>query len=107
MKNLGQMLKQAQAMQAKMAELQAQLDAVEITGSAGGDLVEVTLSGKGEMRRVRIDPSLVQGSETEVIEDLVVAAHNDARAKVEARTAEEMAKITGDLDLPPGLKLPF
>ena len=107
MKNLGQMLKQAQAMQAKMAELQAQLDAVEITGSAGGDLVEVTLSGKGEMRRVRIDPSLVQGSETEVIEDLVVAAHNDARAKVEARTAEEMAKITGGLDLPPGLKLPF
>ena len=107
MKNLGQMLKQAQAMQAKMAELQAQLDAAEITGSAGGDLVEVTLSGKGEMRRVRIDPSLVQGSETEVIEDLVVAAHNDARAKVEARTAEEMAKITGGLDLPPGLKLPF
>ncbi len=107
MKNLDQMLKQAQAMQAKMAELQAQLDAAEITGSAGGDLVEVTLSGKGEMRRVRIDPSLVQGSETEVIEDLVVAAHNDARAKVEARTAEEMAKITGGLDLPPGLKLPF
>lgn len=107
MKNLSQMLKQAQDMQAKMAELQDGLEVLEIIGSAGGHMVEVTLNGKGEMRAVRIDPSLIDGAEREILEDLVVAAHNDAKVKVEARVAEEMSKLTGGLSLPPGMKLPF
>ena len=107
MKNLGQMLKQAQEMQTKLATAQEQLEGIEIDGAAGGGMVKVTLSGRGKMRRVRIDPSLVQAGDTEVIEDLIVAADNDARAKVEARAAEEMSKVTGGLNLPAGLKLPF
>jgi DNA-binding YbaB/EbfC family protein len=107
MKNLGQMLKQAQAMQARMAELQSQLEQVEMTGSAGGGMVSVTVNGKGEARQVKIDPSLVDPEETEVLEDLIVAAFNDAKAKVEAHVAEEMSKLTGGLKMPPGFKLPF
>jgi hypothetical protein len=107
MKNLGQMMKQAQQMQARMAEMQAQLDQLEMTGAAGGGMVQVTLSGKGEMRRVRIDKSLLDPNEVEVLEDLIVAAFNDGRAKVEAHVQEEMAKLTGGLNLPGGFKLPF
>ncbi len=107
MKNLGQMMKQAQEMQSKMESLQAELGEAEIPGAAGGGMVSVVLSGKGEMRRVKIDPTLVDPGETEVLEDLIVAAHNDAKAKVEAYAAEEMRKLTGGLNLPPGLKLPF
>lgn len=107
MKNLGQMLKQAQAMQSKMAEMQEKLAAVELTGAAGGGMVKVTLNGKNEMRSVKIDPSLLDPKETEVLEDLVVAAFNDAKNKVDAHMAEEMAKITGGLQLPPGMKMPF
>ena len=107
MKNLGQMMKQAQEMQAKMAELQARLEAVEIAGASGGGMVSVAVNGKGELRAVKIDPKLVDPAEVEVLEDLIVAACNDAKAKVEARVAEEMAKLTGGLQLPPGLKLPF
>jgi len=107
MKNLGQMLKQAQAMQARMAELQAQLEQVEMTGSAGGGMVSVTVNGKAEARQVKIDPALLDPEEIEVLEDLIVAAFNDAKSKVEAHVAAEMAKLTGGLDLPPGLKLPF
>ena len=107
MKNLGNMMKQAQQMQAKMAEMQEALDKVEIAGSSGGGLVEVRLTGKGEMRKVTIDPTLVDKDEIEVLEDLVVAAHNDAKAKVEAHVAEEMSKVTGGIQLPPGMKLPF
>ncbi|MBX6366392.1 MAG: YbaB/EbfC family nucleoid-associated protein [Rhodospirillales bacterium] len=107
MKNLGQMMKQAQQMQARMAEMQAQLDQLEMTGAAGGGMVQVTLSGKGEMRRVKIDKSLVDPNEVEVLEDLIVAAFNDGRAKVEAHVQEEMAKLTGGLNLPGGFKLPF
>ena len=83
MKNLSQMLKQAQQMQSQMADMQAQLSEVEIVGRAGGDMVTVTLNGKGEMRRLRIDPSVLASGDGEVIEDLIVAAHNDARTKVE------------------------
>jgi DNA-binding YbaB/EbfC family protein len=101
------MMKQAQQMQSKMAEMQAKLDQVEVTGSAGGGMVQVTVTGKGEMRRIKIDPSLLVPAEAEVLEDLIVAAANDARAKVEAQLAEEMAKLTGGLKLPPGMKLPF
>lgn len=106
MKNIAQMMKQAQQMQSKMAEMQEALAAAEVSGSSGGGLIEVTLNGKGEMRRVRIDPSLMSG-EAEIVEDLIVAAHNDAKAKVEAHVAEEMKKVTGGLELPPGMKLPF
>lgn len=107
MKNLGQMMKQAQQMQSRMAEMQAALDQVEITGSAGGGMVTVTLSGKGEFRKVKIDPKLVDPSDVEVLEDLIVAAGNDARQKVEAHVAEKMKELTGGLSLPAGLKLPF
>ncbi len=107
MKNLGNMMKQAQQMQAKMAEMQEALDKVEITGASGGGMVEVTLTGKGEMRKLKIDPTLVNKDEIEVLEDLIAAAHNDAKGKVEAHVAEEMSKVTGGLQLPPGMKLPF
>lgn len=107
MKNLGQMMKQAQQMQAKMAEMQARLDQVEMTGAAGGGMVQVTLTGKGEMRKIKIDKALLDPNEVEVLEDLVLAAFNDAKQRVEAHVAEEMSKLTGGLKLPPGMKLPF
>jgi DNA-binding YbaB/EbfC family protein len=107
MKNLGQMMKQAQEMQARMAEMQAKLDQVEVTGAAGGGLISVSLNGKGELKRIKIDPSLVDRDEVEVLEDLIVAAFNDGKSKVEAHVAEEMTKLTGGLKLPPGMKLPF
>lgn len=107
MKNLGQMMKQAQEMQAKMAEMQARLEQVEMTGASGGGMVQVTLSGKGEMRKVKIDKGLVDPDEVEVLEDLILAAFNDAKLRVESHVAEEMSKLTGGLKLPPGMKLPF
>jgi DNA-binding YbaB/EbfC family protein len=107
MKNLGQMMKQAQAMQAKMQEMQAALERTEVTGAAGGGMVTVTVSGKGEMRRIKIDPKLVDPNETSMLEDLIVAAVNDARGKADQQMQAEMAKLTGGLQLPPGFKLPF
>ena len=107
MKNLGQMMKQAQEMQAKMAEMQDRLAETEVTGASGGGMLEVTLNGKGEMREVKIDPVLVNPNEVAVLEDLIVAATNDAKAKVEAQVAQKMAELTGGLGLPPGFKLPF
>lgn len=107
MKNLGNLMKQAQQMQARMAELQARLAEIDVAGAAGGGMVQVTVNGKGEMRRVKIDPALLKPEEVEVLEDLIVAASNDAKAKVEAMMAEEMQKLTGGLNLPPGMKLPF
>lgn len=107
MTNLGQMMKQAQEMQAKMSELQARMAQLELTGSAGAGLVSVTLNGKGEVRRVEIDPSLAKPDEVEVLEDLIAAAANDARAKVEARVQEETQRLMGGLSLPPGFKMPF
>ena len=107
MKNLGQMMKQAQLMQERMAELQARLDGMEIQGQSGGGLVQAVLTGKGEVRRLKIDPSLINPAEAAMLEDLVAAAVNDARQRVEATVAEEMSKLTGGLKLPPGIKLPF
>jgi len=107
MKNIGQMMKQAQAMQAKMQEMQAALERTEVTGAAGGGMVTVTVSGKGEMRRIKVDPKLVDPNEVAMLEDLIVAAVNDARAKAEQQMQAEMAKLTGGLQLPPGFKLPF
>jgi DNA-binding YbaB/EbfC family protein len=107
MKNIGQLMKQAQAMQEKMAEMQAQLEAVEMTGVAGGGTVQLTLNGKGDLKKVAIDKVLVDPQEVEVLEDLIVAAFNDARRKVSAYAEQEMQKLTGGLQLPGGLKLPF
>ena len=107
MKNLGQMMKQAQQMQAKMAELQAALDQAEVTGQSGGGMVTITTSAKGDPKKVKIDPKLVDPNEVEVLEDLITAALRDARQKGEAMVADEMARLTGGLQLPPGFKLPF
>lgn len=106
MKNIGQLMKQAQQMQQKMAEMQQKMEQAEITGSAGAGLVNVTINGKSEMRGLKIDPSLVDPQEVEVLEDLIVAAFNDAKAKLETQMSEEMSKITGGMNMP-GMKLPF
>ncbi|MBM3559512.1 MAG: YbaB/EbfC family nucleoid-associated protein [Alphaproteobacteria bacterium] len=107
MKNLGALMKQAQEMQAKMAEMQERLATIEVDGAAGAGMVRVTLDGKGGLKRVTLDPSLLNPPEREMVEDLVVAAHADAKAKLEVHVAEEMASVTGGLQLPAGLKLPF
>lgn len=103
---IGQMMKQAREMQTRMAEVQERIAATEATGAAGGGLVEVTMSGKGEVRRVRIDPSLLVADERAVLEDLIAAAHNDARAKVDEIVRQMMADVTGGMGLPPGLDIP-
>lgn len=107
MKNINQMMKQAQQLQEKMAEMQERMNQVEMEGASGGGMVKVKVNGKGEMRGITIDPSLVDPKEVEVLEDLIMAAFNDAKAKVETHVAEEMGKITGGLNLPGGMKLPF
>ena len=113
MKNLSNMLKQAQQMQGKMQEMQARLEAQEVDGQSGAGMVRVTLTGKGDLRRVAIDPSLMVAEEREVLEDLLLAAHADAKTKVEAMMAEEMQKATAGLNIPGmgggggGFKLPF
>jgi len=107
MKNLGNLMKQASQMQARMQEMQARLEAMEIEGGSGAGLVTVVLSGKGELRRLKIDPKLIDPAEVEMLEDLIVAAHADARRKIESTMADEMQKVTGGMSLPPGLKLPF
>jgi DNA-binding YbaB/EbfC family protein len=107
MKNLGNMLKQAQAMQQRMQEMQAELEQREVQGSAGGGMVVVTLNGKSELRGVKIDPSLLVPDEVEVLEDLIKAAHADAKARADREMADEMQKLTAGLPLPPGMKLPF
>jgi DNA-binding YbaB/EbfC family protein len=107
MKNIGQLMKQAQAMQAKMAEIQSQLEGVEMTGAAGGGIVQVTLNGKGDIKGIKLDKAVVDPSEIAMLEDLIVAAFNDARQKVNAHSEAEMQKLTGGLSLPGGMKLPF
>jgi DNA-binding YbaB/EbfC family protein len=107
MKNIAGLMKQASQMQAKMAEMQERLQEIEVQGSAGAGMVVVRLNGKGEMKGVAIDPKLADPAEMEMLQDLLVAAHADAKKKSEAQAAEEMAKLTGGLQLPPGFKLPF
>jgi DNA-binding YbaB/EbfC family protein len=107
MKNLTNMLKEAQKLQERMGEMQAKLADMEIDGAAAGGMVQVTLSGKGDMRRIKIDKALAVPDEVEMLEDLIVAATNDAKAKLEAHLQGEMSRLTGGLPLPPGLKLPF
>jgi len=99
------LMKQAAELKTKMEAMQAELDTLEVEGQAGGGLVTVKLSAKGEMKGLRIDPSLIKPDETEIIEDLIVAAHADARRKGEALLQEKMKALTGGLPLPPGMKL--
>lgn len=107
MKNLGQMMKQAQEMQTRMQQMQEALAEVEVTGQSGAGMVNVTLNGKGEMKKLKLDKSVVDPDDVEVIEDLIVAAFNDAKLKVEQHVADETQKLMGGMKLPPGLKLPF
>ncbi len=108
MKNLGQMMKQAQKLQQKMSDMQAELSDMEIVGSSGGGMVEVTLNGKAEARKVKIDQSMIAGpDDVEMLEDLIVAAFNDAKSKVEGAMAEKMKELTGGIEMPPGMQFPF
>ena len=99
------LMKQAAELKSKMETMQAELDSIEVEGVAGGGMVTVTLSGKGELKGVRIDESIIKPPDKEIIEDLIVAAHADARRKVEAVLQEKMKTVTGGLPLPPGMKL--
>jgi len=101
------MMKKATELQSKMQAMQAELEAVEVEGMAGGGVVKVTLSGKGDLKGVSIDDSLMKPDEKEILEDLLVTAHADARKKSESVMAEKMKGLTGGLPLPPGMKLPF
>ena len=107
MKNLAGLMKQAQQMQSKMQEMQSKLESLEVEGVSGAGLVAVTLNGKGDLRRVKIDPKLADPADVEMLEDLIVAAHRDAKSKIETLSQDEMQKVTGGLQLPPGMKLPF
>jgi DNA-binding YbaB/EbfC family protein len=101
------MMKKAQEMQARMEAMQAELGNLVVTGQSGGGLVTVTLSGKGELRGLRIDPSLLKPEEAEILEDLIVAAHADAKGKAEVEINTKMQEVTAGLPLPPGMKFPF
>ncbi len=105
MKNLTDMMKQAQALQSKMQDLQAELDLAEVEGTAGGGLVRVTMTGKGSVKSVSIAPELMKADEREILEDLIVAAASDAKAKAERLAAEKMQSLTGGLPIPPGFGL--
>ena len=104
--NIGNLMKQAQAMQANMQKAQAEIELIEVLGESGGGMVKVTMNGKHDVKRVQIEPS-VAGDDREMLEDLVAAAINDAVHKVDARVQEKMAALTAGLNLPPGMKLPF
>ncbi|MEI8320467.1 MAG: YbaB/EbfC family nucleoid-associated protein [Alphaproteobacteria bacterium] len=107
MKNFGNLLKQAQQMQAKMADAQAQLDVLEIEGASGGGKIQVMLNGHGALKGIKIDPSLITPDDPEMLEDLIIAAFNDAKKKVDDTSSSLMGKVTGGMGLPGGLKLPF
>ena len=99
------LMKQAAELKSKMEAMQAELDQLEVEGTSGGGLVTVKLSGKGEMKAVKIDDSLIKPSEKEVVEDLIIAAHADARRKADVLLQEKMKSVAGGLPLPPGMKL--
>lgn len=107
MKNLGALMRQAQEMQERMAELQAKWEATEVEGFSGGGMVRVVMNGKGTLRKLTIEPSLLVPEEAQIVEDLIIAACAEAKGKAEALMQAEMAKLTGGLPLPPGFKLPF
>jgi DNA-binding YbaB/EbfC family protein len=105
--NIQKMMKQAAEMQTKIADLQAKLEEEESEGSSGGGMIMVRLSGKGAMKKISIDPKLIDPNEKEMLEDLIIAAFNDAKNKVEANYSEKMGKIASGLNLPAGMKMPF
>lgn len=107
MVNFNQFLKQAQTMQKKMQELQDQMASTEYTGKSGGGLVTITATGRGEVRKIQIDASLVKLEEKEMLEDLIVAAFNDVKSKADEDSERVMSNTMGNIGLPPGLKLPF
>ncbi|NVK19824.1 MAG: YbaB/EbfC family nucleoid-associated protein [Methylocystaceae bacterium] len=107
MKNMAKMMQQAQKMQSKMQEFQDGLADLEIYGTAGGGMVNVVISGKADLKKIDIDPSLVDPEDKEVLEDLIVAAMADAKSKMEEEVNKRMSEITGGLQLPPGMSLPF
>ncbi len=107
MKNLADIMKSAGQMQAKMADMQAKLEQTMVEGQSGGGLVKVTMSAKFAVSALEIDPSLIKPEEKEILEDLVMAALNDAKSKAETTAAEQMKTLTAGLPLPPGFKLPF
>ncbi len=105
MPDFNDLMKQAAELKSKMEAMQAELERLEVDGKAGGGLVTVTLSGKGDMRNARIDESLLKADQKEIVEDLLVAAHADAKRKLETTLAEKMQALSGGLPLPPGMKL--
>ena len=105
MKDLMKLMKQAQEVQGRMQKMQEDLQALEVAGQAGAGMVKVTLNGKGDMRAIRIDPALMKPGEADMLEDLIIAAFQDARVKVDAEMQSKMQEITGGLPLPPGMKL--
>ena len=105
MKNISEMMKQAQEMQGRIQEMQGELDTLEVKGTSGAGLVTVTLNGKGDITGLDIDPSLVKPDEVEILEDLVAAAHTDAKTKIEAMLQDKMKDLTGGLPIPPGMTL--
>jgi len=107
MKDIMGLMSKAKEMQEKMQSMQEELQTLEMVGTSGGDLVKVTLNGKGQMTGLSIDPSLMKEGEGEILEDLVVAAHSDAKGKVEEETARRTQELTAGLPIPPGMKLPF
>ncbi len=107
MKNINQLMKQAQQMQTRMAEMQAKLAEIEMSGQSGGGMVTALMNGKGELRKITLDKSIVDPEEIEMLEDLIIAAIADAKNKIEAHVAAETQKLMGGLPLPPGMKLPF
>ncbi|WP_020174195.1 YbaB/EbfC family nucleoid-associated protein [Methyloferula stellata] len=107
MKDMMGLMKQAQAMQAKMQDMQAEMERLEVEGQSGGGLVRVTLTAKGALKGLVIDDSLMKPDEKEILEDLIVTAHEDARKKAERLMEEKMKAVTAGLPLPPGMKLPF
>ncbi|WP_375327272.1 YbaB/EbfC family nucleoid-associated protein [Candidatus Tisiphia endosymbiont of Nemotelus uliginosus] len=107
MANFNQFLKQAQSMQKKMQEMQDQMASAEYTGNAGGGLVQIVISGRGEARKALIDPSLLREIEKEMLEDLIIAAFNDAKSKADQDSQNSMADAFSNISLPPGLKMPF
>ena len=107
MVNFGNMMKQAQQLQKKMAEAQDKLNEIEVEATSGGGMVKVLATAKGSFKRISIDDSLIKTDEKEILEDLLIAAINDAKQKGETAAQEEMKSLTGGLPLPPGMKLPF
>ncbi|MCY1665216.1 YbaB/EbfC family nucleoid-associated protein [Rhizobium sp. SL86] len=107
MRDIMGMMGKVKEMQAKMEQMQADIAALEVEGKSGGGLVAVRMTGKGEMLGLKIDPSLFKEDEVEILEDLVIAAHKDAKDKAEALAAEKTRELTAGLPIPPGMKLPF